>query len=51
LYGLDRVKLRAVADRIGPSVEEVGSPFEPSEELIGASVGSFAFRTSPGKYV
>jgi predicted TIM-barrel fold metal-dependent hydrolase len=45
VYGLDRGALRVVADRIGPSVAEIGTPFSPPDD---EAVGLYAFRHGPG---
>ncbi|CAO5165235.1 Amidohydrolase 2 [Frankia sp. AiPs1] len=45
VYGLDHAKLRAVADRIGPTPDEIANPFTPAED---EAVGLYAFRNGPG---
>ena len=45
VYGLDRAELAEVADRIGPTVAEVATPYTPPED---EAVGLYAFRTGPG---
>lgn len=45
VYGLDRDRLAAVADRIGPTVDELAVPYQPPED---EAVGLYAFRTGPG---
>ncbi len=42
VYGLDRSRLRAIADRIGPTSEDVSTPLEPSE--IPHDYSSLSFR-------
>jgi len=48
LYGLDRAKLSTIADRIGPTVGEVATPYALPEDAV---VGLYAFRTGPGIFV
>lgn len=48
LYGLDRDKLSGIADRIGPTVAEVATPYALPEDAV---VGLYAFRTGPGIFV
>jgi hypothetical protein len=48
LYGLDRDKLSTIADRIGPTVAEVATPYALPEDAV---VGLYAFRTGPGIFV
>ncbi len=48
LYGLDRDKVTKVAERIGPTVDEVSTPYELPEDAV---VGLYAFRTGPGIFV
>jgi len=38
VYGLDLEKLQAIADRIGPTVEEIATPVTP-DELPSVSLG------------
>jgi hypothetical protein len=48
VYGLDRAALQPIADRIGPTVEEIASPFTVPEDEV---VGLYAFRNGPGIFV
>ena len=48
VYGLDRERLAAIAARIGPTVEEVATPYTPPDDEV---VGLYAFRTGPGIFV
>ena len=48
LYGLDRAKLADVANRIGPSVDDVATPYTLPEDAV---VGLYAFRTGPGIFI
>ena len=45
VYGLDHDKLATVAAKIGPTVEEVATPYTLPEDKV---VGLYAFRTGPG---
>jgi predicted TIM-barrel fold metal-dependent hydrolase len=48
IYGLDRSKLNAIADQIGPKVEQINQPLESIPEASSPQrqgVGTFAFRT------
>ena len=45
VYGLDRPKLEAVAAEIGPTVEEIATPYSPGHD---EALGLYAFRTGPG---
>lgn len=48
VYGLDRAKLAAVADKIGPTVDEVATPYTVPEDAV---LGLYAFRTGPGRFI
>ncbi|MGA5542442.1 amidohydrolase family protein [Mycobacterium sp. NPDC051198] len=48
VYGLDRAKLAAVADKIGPTVDEVATPYTVPEDAV---MGLYAFRTGPGRFI
>jgi predicted TIM-barrel fold metal-dependent hydrolase len=48
VYGLDRQALQDIADRIGPSVAEIATPYTPPED---EAVGLYAFRNGPGIFV
>jgi hypothetical protein len=48
VYGLDREKLTAVAKRIGPTLDEVATPYTVPQDTV---VGTFAFRIGPGKFI
>ena len=48
VYGLDRDALATVADRIGPTVDELSTPASPPE---GEVPGMYAFRNGPGIFV
>jgi hypothetical protein len=48
VYGLDQEKLTAVAKRIGPTPDEVATPYTVPQDTV---VGTFAFRTGPGKFI
>lgn len=48
VYGLDRAALRQVADRIGPTVDELSTPRLPPD---GEVPGMYAFRSGPGIFV
>ncbi|WP_419917627.1 hypothetical protein [Candidatus Poriferisocius sp.] len=48
VYGLDTKALRLIADRIGPTIDEITTPLEAVPTLHGAErqgCGYFAFRT------
>lgn len=48
VYGLDRAKLADVAAKIGPTTEEVATPYTLPEDKV---VGLYAFRTGPGRFI
>jgi hypothetical protein len=48
VYGLDRSKLEAIAARIGPTVGELATPFDPPDD---EAIGLYAFRTGPGSFM
>lgn len=48
VYGLDRDKLAGIAAKIGPTVDEIATPYTVPE---GATAGLYAFRTGPGIFV
>ena len=48
VYGLDRVELEKVAAAIGPTIDEVATPYNVPENAVH---GLFAFRTGPGNFV
>lgn len=48
VYGLDRDKLATVAAKIGPTPEEVATPYTLPEDKV---VGLYAFRTGPGRFI
>ncbi len=48
VYGLDRDALQAVADKIGPSVAEIATPYTPPTD---EATGLYAFRNGPGIFV
>ncbi|MGV0814949.1 amidohydrolase family protein [Mycolicibacterium boenickei] len=48
VYGLDRTKLAEVAAKIGPTVDEVATPYEVPEDAV---MGLYAFRTGPGRFI
>jgi predicted TIM-barrel fold metal-dependent hydrolase len=48
VYGLDRGKLEKVAAKIGPTVDEVTTPYKVPEDAV---VGLYAFRTGPGRFI
>jgi hypothetical protein len=48
VYGLDRDKLATIADEIGPTVDEVATPYTPPDDEV---VGLYAFRSGPGIFV
>jgi predicted TIM-barrel fold metal-dependent hydrolase len=48
VYGLDQSRLRGVADRIGPSADDLANACGPPE---GETSGLYAFRTGPGVFV
>ncbi|WP_051288997.1 amidohydrolase family protein [Mycobacterium sp. URHD0025] len=48
VYGLDRTKLAEVAAKIGPTVDEVATPYTVPEDAV---MGLYAFRTGPGRFI
>lgn len=48
VYGLDRAKLAEVAAKIGPTVDEVATPYTVPEDAV---MGLYAFRTGPGRFI
>ena len=48
VYGFDRAELQRVADRVGPTVEELSNRCGPPEDEFP---GLYAFRTGPGIFV
>jgi hypothetical protein len=45
VYGLDRTRLAAIAAKVGPTVAEIATPYEPDPD---EALGLYAFRTGPG---
>jgi len=48
VYGLDRAALEEVAAEIGPTTDEIATPYTPPTD---EALGLYAFRTGPGIFV